>query len=309
MRNTKLYQAICLTTAILAIGLVTGTCAQATHQPASSGEPGSQSGDPGKVIIKVGNTQVTQEQFESLLGSMTPQQVQQNGGKQGIGENYATMLLLSQAALSQHLDSSPAFKQGMEQARNNLLARLEGQDLAQKASVTPDEINRYYTSHQPEFKEAKVYEVAVIKKTASNAKGLPEPEAQAKAQAIRRALSSGEDINQVAKQYAVPSQVDVVTEAQPIQYKPTLPAFAKAAFSLQNGALSSVQDRPDAILFYKVISHDQVALKDASPQIENELRQQKLLEAIDGLKKQIPVWKDPAYFGPEPKASTASPQP
>ncbi|MGH9377243.1 MAG: peptidyl-prolyl cis-trans isomerase [Terriglobia bacterium] len=297
MRNSKVYQAVCLITAFFVIGMVTSACAQSAHQPSASA--GSAAQNSGKVVIKVGNVQVTQNEFESVLGSMSQQQINQNGGRNAIGENYANMLLLSQAAASQHLDSSPVFKQQLEQARNNLLARMEGQDIAQKAVVTPTEINQYYTAHTAEFKEAKVYEVALIKKTASNDKGLTATEAQTRAQAIRKALSSGEDIGAVAKQFNVPNQVDVVTEPQSIQNKDTLPAFAKAAFTMQNGALSEVEDRPDALLFYKVAGHDQVALKDATPQIETKLRQEKFLDALGTLKKQIPVWMDPAYFGSE----------
>ncbi|HEV2501217.1 MAG TPA: hypothetical protein VGY31_16720, partial [Terriglobia bacterium] len=186
MRNSKVYQAVCLTTAFLMIGMVTSACAQSNHQTPESA--GSATQDSSKVIMKVGNIQVTQNEFESVLKSMSQQQVDQNGGKNAIGENYANMLLLSQAALSQHLDQSPIFKQQLEQTRNNLLARMEGQDIAQKAVVTPTEVSQYYTAHTPEFQEAKVYEVALIKKTASNGKGLSDTEAQTKAQAIRKAL-------------------------------------------------------------------------------------------------------------------------
>lgn len=304
MRNSKVYQTVCLTTAFLMIGMVTSACAQSNHQTPESA--GSAAQGSSKVIMKVGNVQVTQNEFESVLKSMNQQQVDQNGGKNAIGENYANMLLLSQAALSQHLDQSPIFKQQLEQTRNNLLARMEGQDIAQKAVVTPTEVSQYYTAHTPEFQEAKVYEVALIKKTASNDKGLSDADAQTKAQAIRKALSSGENIATIAKQFNVPNQVDVVTEPQSIQNSETLPAFAKAAFTMQPGALSEVENRPDAILFYKVASHDQMALKDATPQIENKLRQQKFLDALGNLKKQIPVWMDPSYFGPESQPGTAA---
>lgn len=301
MRNSKVYQALSLATTVFMIGMVTTACAQSNHP--SSDQAAAQGS--GKVVMKVGNIQVTQSEFESVIGSLSQQQIEQNGGRDAIANNYATMLLLSQAALSQHLDASPAFKQQLDQARNNLLARIEGQDIAQKTTVTPAEVSQYYTAHTPDFQEAKVYEVALIKKTASNDRGLSETEAQTKAQAIRKALSSGQDIAAIAKQYNMPNQVDVVTEPQSIQNTPTLPAFAKAAFTMQPGALSGIEDRPDALLFYKVASHDQMALKDATPEIESRLRQQKYIDAIGNLKKQIPVWMDQSYFGGSQPAGAA----
>lgn len=307
MRSSKVYQAVCLTTTFFVIGMVTSACAQSNHPPSEN--VGSAAQNSGKVIMKVGNLQVTQNEFESVLGSMSKQQIDQSGGRDAIGANYANMLLLSQAARSQHLDASPVFKQQLEQARNNLLARMEGQDIAQKAVVTPTEVSQYYTAHPSEFQEAKVYEVALIKKTASNDKGLTETEAQTKTQAIRKALSSGQDVNAVAKQFNVPNQVDVVAQPQSIQNSETLPAFAKAAFTLQTGALSEVENRPDVVLFYKVAGHDQVALKDATSQIENKLRQQKFLDALGNLKKQIPVWMDPAYFGSGSQPGAAASHP
>lgn len=294
MKNLKVFQTLSLATALLMVGMVTSACAQSNH---SSSESAGGSQDSSKVVMKVGNIQVTQNEFESVIGSMSQQQIQQNGGRDQIAKNYATMLLLSQAALSKHLDASPVFKKQLDQERNNLLARMEGQDLAQKATVTPTEISQYYSAHTPEFQEAKVYEVALIKKTASNNNGLTEEEAQTKAQAIRKAMSSGQDIATIAKQYNVPNKVDVVTQPQSIQNTDALPAFAKAAFTMQPGALSQVEDRPDALLFYRVASHDQMALKDATPEIESRLRQQKFMDALGNLKKQIPVWMDPAYFG------------
>lgn len=307
MRHSKVYTAVALAASFFMAGLMTSACAQ-SNQPASGGAKSSS----GKVIMKVGNVQVTQNEFESLLGSMNEQQIEQSGGKNAIAQRYATMLLLSQAAQSRHLDSTPAFQQDLRRARTNLLAQLENQDLVHSASVTPTEISQYYNAHAPDFQEAKVYEVALIKKSDRNTKGLTEAEAQAKSQEIRKALSSGQDIAAIAKQYNVPNQVDVVAEPQSIQNSGSLPAFAKAAFTMQPGALSEIEDRSDVMLFYKVASHGKMPLKDATAQIENKLRQQKYMDAIGNLKKQIPVWMDSSYFTSGPPAGAdaeAQPKP
>ncbi len=299
MRKSKLYQVMGALMALFMIGIVTGAFAQAGRNTPDSA---SGSADSNKVVLKVGNMQVTQSDVDFLVRTLSPQQQQQlqHEGKRTLGEQYATMLVLSQAAASQHLDSSPVFQKAMEQHRNQLLAELEYQNLLQKAAVTPAEVNQYYTTHQDDFKQAQVREVAIRKKSQGaqgNGTGLAPAEAKAKAEAIRKALASGEDPKLVAKNFAVPNEVIVETEPRTIQNSPSLPAFAKTAFQLKPGEISQVEDTPSMLVFFQVVSHPQVSLKDATPEIENALRQQKVQTEVEGLKKNTPIWMDPSYFG------------
>lgn len=298
MRKTRFYQAACVSLAILAAGFATGACAQSGRQ-ASEATANSQAADPGKVVLKVGNVQVTEADVNSLLDSLSPQQKEQveRAGKQAVGEQYATMLVLSQAALSKHMDSSPEFKRSIQRERDQMLAQIEYEDLVRQADVSPTEISQFYSAHQDEFKQAKVHEVAILKRTASSTHGLTETTAQAKAAAIRKALASGEDIAKVAHEFNSPNEVMVRTDAQTIPNSPSLPEFAKAAFQLKPGALSEVNDRPDALIFYQVVDHSQESLEDATPAITGAIRQQKIAAALANLRKQTPVWLDPAYFG------------
>ncbi len=306
MRNSRCYQTVSLILAFFVIGM-TGACAQSTHQAAANSASGAK--DPGKVVLKVGNVQVTEADVNALMDSLSPQQQQQiaRDGRHAVGEQYAAMLVLSQAAQSQHLDSSPEFKKSMQQSRDRLLAQLEYQNLVSKAEVTPSEVNQFYTAHQPEFQQAKVHEVAIIKKTATSDHGLTAAVAQAKAEAIRKALASGEDISKVAQDFNSPNAVIVRTDAQTIPNSPTLPDFAKAAFQLKPGALSEINDRPNALIFFQVVGRSQLSLKDATSEIENAIRQQKVADAMTNLKKQTPVWMDPAYFGQAPSPSLDQP--
>lgn len=308
MRTPKCYQAISTMVIFLMIAMVTGACAQSSRTASKQAESGAKPSDPSKVVLKVGNVQVTEADVDEMLDALTPQQQQQveRGGRHAVGEQYAAMLVLSQAALSKHLDSSPEFKKAMQQHRDRLLAQLEYKDLLSKATVSSSEISQFYSAHQPEFEQAKVHEIAVLKKTGTGSAGLAPAVAQAKAEAIRKALASGAAITKVAHDFDSPNQVIVRTDSQTIPNSPSLPDFAKAAFQLQPGALSSINDRPDALIFFQVVSRSQVSLKDASSEIENAIRQQKVEAAMNDLKKQTPVWMDPAYFGDTPTATTPS---
>ncbi|MDE3180290.1 MAG: peptidyl-prolyl cis-trans isomerase [Acidobacteriota bacterium] len=309
MRNFRFRQAACLLAALLVIGMV--TCARAQSSRQETAKPVAQAGDPAKVVLKVGNVQVTEAQIESVLDSLSAQQKEQvaRQGRHAVGESYATMLVLSQAALSQHLDSSSQFKEAMQRQRDNLLASLEYQDLVSKAGVTPEEVSQFYQSHQTQFQQAHIHEVAILKKTANSATGLTETAAQTKAEAIRKALAAGEDISKVAHEFNSPNEVIVRTDSQTLPNNPSLPDFAKAAFQLKPGALSQISDRPNALIFYQVVDHSPVSLKDATEAIEGTIRQQKVDAALNSLKKQTSIWMDPAYFTEPPAAESGSQHP
>lgn len=292
MRSSKLPKRFFTVAVFIAVGTVTTACAQTSH---TSG------GD--KVVLQVGNRKVSQSQMDSLINSLTPQakeQIAKQGGRRALGEQYADMLLLSQAALSQRLDSSPRFQQQMELSRDRLLMQLEQQYLLKKVVVTPGEISQFYATHQSEFNQAKIYEVEIMKKTGASGEGLSEPQAQARAEAIRKALSSGQSISQVAQRFGVPKEVDVVTDPQTISDVPSLPDFARAAFQIKAGGLSAIMERPDALLFYQVANHSRQTLQDATPAVTGYLKQQKLQAAVSNLKKQTPITLDPTYFGSAP---------
>lgn len=311
MKKAKFYQAACMMAAFFVAGAVLGLCGQASH---STTEPASSSTDAKKVVLKVGNVQVTQSDIDFLLHQLSPQAQQQveREGKRSVGEQYATMLVLSQVAQSQHLDSSPVFQQAMQQHRNQLLAELEYQNLLKKAAVSPAEVNQYYAAHRSDFQEAQIREVAIRKKgqgAQANAQGFSSEEARAKADTIRKALVAGQDPKVVAKNFSVPQEVIVETEPKTIQNSPSLPQFVKSAFQLKPGEVSQVEDTPNAVYFFQVVSHPQVSLKDATPEIENALRSKKVQSEVNDLKKNMPIWMDQTYFGSTDNATPSTPQP
>lgn len=309
MKKLKIYQALCIAAVLSILGVVMGACAQAGHPAASAT---SNSADANKVVLKVGKAQVTQSDVDFVLQSLSPQARQQveSEGRRSIGDQYATLLVLSQVAESDHLDSSLTFQKAMEQRREQLLASLEYQKLASKAIVTPTEVNQYYSAHTSEFQQAKIREVAIRKANAGqsgNGSGLSPQAAQIRAEAIRKALASGEDAGKVAQQYAVPHEVVVDTQTRTIQNNPGLPEFVKSAFQLKKGELSPIQDTPNAIVFFQVVDHPQITLQQVAPEIENALRQQKVDAAVENLKKQTTIWMDQTYFNSQPASGSTKP--
>ena len=306
MRNVKSY-VFTTTAAILLAGIIMPALAQTSQTTPGSGAQGQQQD---KIVLKVGNVQVRQSAMDSLIQSLSPQakQALQRQGRKALGDQYADMLLLSQVASNQHLDSTPNFRQHIELDREQLLANMEVQSIASRVTVSPAEVSQYYSGHPQAFQQVQLCEVAVVKKAAGSNLGFSPADAHVKADAIRKALTSGENASQVSKQFAVPNEVYV----QPRTLSPSdpsVPAGLRAAFQLKVGALSEVHDMPGYLEFFQVTARPIVSLKDATPAIQQGLRQQKVQAVVENLKKQTSVWMDQSYFTSGPAGDSKGTQP
>jgi parvulin-like peptidyl-prolyl isomerase len=209
------------------------------------------------------------------------------------------MLVLSQDAVSHHLDSTAAFQRALAMARRQILAQTAYQEIVRQSPVTPEEISSYFATHQSEFEEAQVCQVVIRKKPEGAKEGTPgftAEEAKTRAEEIRKALSSGDDPQKVAEKYQVPNIVRVDAKPEFVHRGQMPPDMDKAAFELKPGQVSEVFDLGPSLAFVQVVSHQVEELKSVSSRIESTLRQQKINSALDALKKQAKVWMDDGYF-------------
>lgn len=254
-----------------------------------------------KVVLKVGEDSVTQGDMDALIRTLNPQ-VQQSIATQGrrpIGDEYATMLVLSQRALSDHLDASPSFRRTLAMQRLQLLAQAAYQKLAAENALTPGETNSYFAAHASDFDQVMIRRVVIRKKQESEKEGLglTAEEAKVRAAAIRKVLLSGEDVKKVAQQFQIQDVVIISTEPTALRRGSLPPDIEKAAFALKDGQISQDFDYPQSTVFFQVTAHHPAELKDVSAQIENTLRQNKVKSALDELKKNAQIWMDDNYFG------------
>ncbi len=300
----------------VALFAATPTLAQ---QPAgkTSAPPASEAATAGgppaanSVVMKVGTQSVTKGDIDYLLGTLSPQAQKdvESRGKRSVGDQYAVMMVLYQAAVGQHLDLSDQYRKEMAQHRRQVLAQLEYQNLVSKVQVTQPEIGEYYSGHPDEFRQAQVRQIAIRLKPEGGAatdQGLTLEQAQAKANEIRGALASGMDPAKVAQQYAVPNQVVVGADPQTIADSPRLPPFVKAVFNLGIGQFTQPAQANGALVMLQVTGQSKMSLKDASSSIEQALREQKMAAQIAAMKNKANIWMDQTYFGSEPASSSAT---
>jgi len=289
--------------AALAVSVVSGRAAggQAPAGSTPSPAPAAAPASPDKVVLKVGDQSITEEQIEKAIHALPPQA--QNSlarqGKKPFGDEYVLMLVLSQEALSNHLDESPDYKETLALTRLKILAQEEYQQIVQRAVVTPEETSKYFAAHQNEFEELQVLQVTVRKKPEGSKEGTPgfsPDEAKTRAEEIRQAFIAGQDPKQVAEKYQMANVVRVDSQPFAIRRGQMRADMEKAAFDLPPGQVTELFDFGTALGFVKVVSHQPGDLKSATPKIESTLRQQKITSALDALKVNSKVWMDDSYF-------------
>lgn len=282
----------------------------AQSSPAPKPAAQSAASSPDKVVLKVGNTKVTKADVDYLISGLNPrvQQAIAARGRKPVGDEYATMVLLSQKAQNDHLDASPDFQRRIALEKLQLLAQEEYHKMSEDVQISPDEINTYYNAHKGDYEEAQVREF-VVRKKAADAKpgdpGLSAVEAKARLASIQKAIEAGTDIKAVAKKFDVPNVVMINPEPQTVRRGEMIPALDKVAFELKPNQFSPPMETSRAVVLLQVLSHQQQEVGTVSGQIKDELRQQKLRAAMDDMKAKANIWMDPEYFK-EPVAASAS---
>jgi hypothetical protein len=263
------------------------------------------------VVLKVGATQVTESEIDALVSKLGTQAkaIVATQGRKPVGEQYLKMLLLSQRASDEHLDSTPAIRSRLELQRAETLAEAEYQKMSSEVQVSPEEVSQYFTAHQSEFETVQVREFLVRKRsqgTEDPKQGLTAADAKAKAESIRGALLSGGDIDKVANDFAGADVVLVDRKPRTLRSAEMQPALAKATFDVKDSGVSQLVDTPQAFVVVRVFGHQRPEQKEVTTEIENKLRNQKLDAEVDGLRAKAGVWIDGEYFSGKPRAASGS---
>ena len=281
------------------------SAAAGASAPAASTQSTSTVSPDQRVVMKVGDTQITQAQFEAMYGDFLKDQ----GGapvpkKKTTAENFAGGLMLAKEAEAQGLNKQPEVQRQLEMNRIQILSNAEYDQLQDKAKPTTRQIGEYYNSHLDDFDTVSIRRVFIFKQNErTSGHGLPSADAQARAEQIQKVLASGGDAKALIKDTKDALDVDPLTFR-----RDELPAVMKQAFDMKVGEWSQVADTPDSLILFEVVKKDRLTLGQATPEIEKKLQGQKLHEEMDALKKQMGVWLDEEYFA-TPVSAAKGPAP
>jgi hypothetical protein len=275
-----------------------------------------------RVILKVGDLQVTQAEFEASIGDIEPQADPDKEGevekdRRRMGDDYASVLMLSHQAVANHLDSTPEVKRQLMIDRLQILSDAQFASLLRQCAPTADEISHYYSAHLSDYDRVRIRRLFIWKTGAGsgNSRGLAPEVARARADAILQASLSGGDPKKLVEEFKG-SEVGLL-DAEPIPFRRgELPAkIEKVAFGLKVGDWAEADETPASIMVLQLVQRDRQTLGEVMSLIEQRLQGEEMQAKLQDLKKRAGIWMDEEYFGravadaPGAQPSGANPQP
>ena len=286
--------------------------AQESHSPNPASSSGNStsisakktSAGADRVVLKVGDVQVTEAEFESRIAAIEPQADPDKDSttekdRRKLGDDYASVLMLSQQAMANHLDSSPEVSRQLAIARMQVLSDAEFASLMRKATPSSEEVSQYYSAHLSDYDEVQIRRLFIWKQrdNSKSAQVLSSQAARASADQIRKEYASGTDVKKLSED--VRRSDEGMLDPEPLTFPrgELPPQLEKVAFALKEGEWSEVEDTPARLLLIQLVKRDRQQLGQVSERIEKNLQGEKMQALLDDLKKKAGIWMDQQYFG------------
>ena len=188
--------------------------------------------------------------------------------------------LLYQAATKAQVEETPAYKEQLKQAKEDL-ARKVYLEQTVEAQVTPEAVQKFYDEEYVQKFESK--------KEMSAKHILLEDEKTAKE--VIKKLNDGGDFDKLAKEYTKDKTVELGYFTEDLM----VPEFTKAAAALEKGAYTKEPVKTQfgwhVIMLEDVRDSKPLSLKELEPQIKNILSQNIVAETFDKLIKEADIEK------------------
>ena len=265
--------------------------------PTKNASPASE-----RVILKVGDVQVTQGEFESRISDIEPKDADAGVAakdRRRLGDDYASVLILSQQAVANHLDTSPEVRRQLAVARMQVLSDAEFASLMRQALPTFEEVSQYYSAHLSDYDQVHIRRLFIWKQR-DNSKAAPVLSSQAaktRADRILHRYAAGTSEQKLADDLR--KSGDGMLDVQPLLFPRAelTRNMEKVAFGLKDGEWGEVEDTPASLLLIQLVKRDLRQLGEVSSLIEKDLQAQKMQALLDDLKKKSGIWMDDQYFG------------
>lgn len=239
-----------------------------------------------------------------MIGDIEPESDPDKPGeadkdRRRLGDDYASVLMLSQQAAANHLDTSPEIRRQLAVNRMQILSDAQFNSLMQQCKPSAEEISQYYSSHLADYDRVRVRRLFIWKigPGSANTKGLSAEAARARADAILQASKAGGDAAKLAE--AFKGSEEGLLDAEPIAFvRGALPPkLEKVAFALKPGEWGEGEETPEKLILLQLVDRDRRSLQEVSSVIEQRVQGQKMQAKLDELKKKASIWMDEEYFG------------
>ena len=309
------YRAFLLSVCFAAIGQAQAQPGSDSSKPAenasSTSTTSTSSANKDKVILKVGDLQITQGTFEQYISDLETTQGAADLSRKSLAENYSSLLMLSQQAKANNLQDNPLVQRQMAIDRMQILSNAEFTRLKQQAQPTPQQIKAYYDAHLEDYDVVQIRRVFIMGNPNATASPNLTPErAKAMAAQVKQAIASKQDVFAIIK--STPHGLtDVVADTDPLTFQrgELPPQMDKAAFGLKEGQWTQLADGPNEFVFIQLVKNSRKDLNDVSSQIQKKLEADNLRDELKALKEKTGIWMDEEYFASKAPVPTSSTQP
>ena len=309
------YRTFLLSVCFAAIGQAQAQPGSDASKPAENASSASttstSSANKDKIILKVGDLQITEGTFEQYVSDLETTQGPADLSRKGLAENYSSLLMLSQQAKANKLQDNPLVQRQLAIDRMQILSNAEFTRLKQQAQPTPQQIKAYYDAHLEDYDVVKIRRVFIMgNPNAIGSPNLTPEQAKAMAGKVKQAIASNQDVFAIIK--STPHGVtDVVADTDPLTFQrgELPPEMDKAAFGLKEGQWTQLADGPTEFVFIQLVKNSRKDLNDVSSQIEKKLEADTLRDELKALKEKTGIWMDEEYFASKAPVPTSSTQP
>ena len=242
-----------------------------------------------KVLAKVGEKELTQEDLQDFIASLPPEYAQQLAGlgEEVLVEELINQELLYQDALERRLDESPAYKMEMDKLGKEVLKGIAINEVLQKAQPSEAELKEHYGANKENYQEPEKVAASHIL-----------VEDLEKAQEIKEKLNAGGDFNELALEFSTCPSKENGGALGLFERGRMVPEFEEVAFEM---ALGEISEPVKSQFGYHIIQVDnkvpagEKSYEDALPEILETLRQSKQQELytnyMEELREKFPVSK------------------
>lgn len=228
-----------------------------------------------KIIAKVNDIEISQEDIQSFLhslGQQTAMQIQsQPDGMERVVYELVNQNLMYLDAVDQKLEEDEDFKNDLERAKKNLLIQYSVNKFLKQIEVTDQEAKEYFESNSEEFKKAESMLASHI---------LVKEEKQA--DEILEKINNGLSFEEAASEYSECPSKDRGGELGEFTRGSMVPEFEEVAFASEVGLVGKPVKTEFGYHIIKVLEKSQAQapkLEEIEEQVKQRVLQTKQQEA------------------------------
>ena len=298
-REKRFYWGISLLVIILLAGCKASTGKSVKAPPLTQTAPRQASGD---ILATVGDRIITLSEFQEGFNAVPPERRQGatvEEQKEKALEDLVQMTLFSLESRAQKIDGEESIARTILNVTDSILAgEYYKREVLSKATVTEDEIKKYYDSHPDEFTDSGgVRGRHILIKVDPNASPEDWANAEAMARNLRKEIDNGADFAKLARKTSDDGRTKgkggdfgyITREKMP-------EGFPDIVFSLEAGELSDPVKSPKGYHIIKVETKQPERIRtldqvkgNLKRKLTEEKRKALFAQAIERLKKKYNV--------------------